>query len=384
MPEFSEFPEPDEAGTTQVRISVRPSRAAGVAAADWVHSLRVVEGADIGRRYRVAETPLAIGRRSTSGLVVPDTEVSGQHCSIRSVAGETALEVTDLGSTNGTFAAGRRVRGRARLADGGLLQVGRSVLVHECRSRAEMERAEQTDRDLERARHYVESLLPLPIREGPVRTDWFFRPSATLGGDAFGYFRLDARRFAGYVIDVAGHGVGVAMHTVSLMNVLRQRALRDTDFADPAQVLTRLNAMFQMDEHDGLCFTMWYGVYDTEARSLAYASAGHHPALLHQAGQARLQRLCTRSLPLGALAESVYRAEQVAVAAGGQLFLFSDGLFEVTDRAGRQWSLDDVVPYFDALAPGDDQPAGLYRSIRKAVGDGPLVDDCSIVSVTFL
>ncbi len=378
------LPDPDDTGTTQIRVPVRQPASADRATVDWVHSLRVLEGNEIGRRHRVVEPPLQIGRRAGNGLVIPDSEVSSNHCEVRAVAGQRWLEVIDRGSTNGTYAGGRRVHGSARLDDGELLQVGRHVLVHECRSRAEMEQAEAADRELDRARHYVESLLPAPMREGPVRTEWFFRPSAMLGGDAFGYLRLGADLFAGYLIDVTGHGVGVAMHTVSVMNVLRQRALPETDFADPAQVLARLNAMFQMEEHDGLCFTMWYGVYDQRSRSLAFASAGHHPALLRAPGGGPVQRLATRSLPLGALADTRYAATRVPVAPGSQLHLFSDGLFEVTDLDGRTWTLDDVLPLIDALPSGDDAPARLYRTVRAATGNRPLDDDCSIVHVTFL
>ena len=84
-----------------------------------------------------------------------------------------------------------------------------------------------------------------------------------------------------YLLDVSGHGVGAAMHSVSVLNVLRQRAIPQTDFKDPVQVVANLNAMFQMDRHDDQYFTMWYGVYDV-ARPNAdvRVSAGHHPAYL--------------------------------------------------------------------------------------------------------
>ncbi len=72
-----------------------------------------------------------MGRRSNCDLVLDDTEVSSQHCTVRAVAGEWALVVTDLSSTNGTYAAGRRVRASARLGVGSMLQIGRHVLVHE-------------------------------------------------------------------------------------------------------------------------------------------------------------------------------------------------------------------------------------------------------------
>ena len=66
---------------------------------------------------------------------------------------------------------------------------------------------------------YVLSLLPAPISSGPVHVDWHFQPSAQLGGDAFGYYWLDPGTFIFYLMDVSGHGVGPAMHSVTVMNV---------------------------------------------------------------------------------------------------------------------------------------------------------------------
>jgi serine phosphatase RsbU (regulator of sigma subunit) len=364
--------------STSARAQVRP-----LPAIDWVHSLRVVAGAGVGQRHRIGADSLTVGRRADNAIPLSDSEVSSLHCSVRALAGEDALEVTDQQSTNGTFVNGRRVRGVARLPDRGLLQVGGHVLLHEFRSRQDMELAEQSDRDLARARHYVEALLPPPISNGPVRTEWFFRPSAMLGGDAFGVLDLGGGRFAGYVIDVCGHGVGAAMHTVSVMSVLRQRTLPECDLAAPAQVLSRLNSMFQMEAHDGLYFTMWYGVYDAGTRHLRYSSAGHHPSYLRGGAKAPLQPLATRSLAIGVMPDSAYRTERLAIAAGERLYLFSDGLFEVTCPDGRVWSLADLLPLIEGSDTQPGEPDRLYRAVRKATGDGPLEDDCSIVTVTF-
>ena len=36
----------------------------------------------------------------------------------------------------------------------------------------------------------VKRILPLPIPEGVIRTNWRFIPSTSLGGDAFGYHKI--------------------------------------------------------------------------------------------------------------------------------------------------------------------------------------------------
>mgnify|MGYP003694786291 CR=1 FL=1 len=66
-----------------------------------------------------------------------------------------------------------------------------------------------------------------------------------------------------------------ALLSVAAINVIRSAGLRDTDFLDPGQVLSSLNEAFQMESHNNMFFTIWYGVYDVAARSIRHASGGH-------------------------------------------------------------------------------------------------------------
>lgn len=348
------------------------------------HFLVAVEGERAGQRIRLGSQPLRLGRSPACDFIVPDTEASGLHCDVSAAAADTEALVTDLRSTNGTFVEGRRVEGSARLPSGALLQVGRHVFRHEWLFKGEAHKVEEFGRDIEKARHYVQALLPPRITEGPVLTDWVFEPSTQLGGDAFGYQRLGEGLFAGYLIDVSGHGVGAAMHSVSVMNIMRQRALPGTDFTDPGQVLASLNTTFQMDEHDGLYFSIWYGVYDTAARVLRYASGGHHPAFIATPGQPGASPLKTRNLIIGAMPGSKFSSEQVTVAPGSRLYVFSDGVFEIETRQGTQWALADVLPLLEGPAePGVAESERLYRAVRAAARPGPLDDDFSMLVVTF-
>jgi sigma-B regulation protein RsbU (phosphoserine phosphatase) len=127
--------------------------------------------------------------------------------------------------------------------------------------------------ELAEAAAYVQSQLPAPL-EGAVHTDWRFLPSAQLGGDAFDYFWLDDDHFAFYLLDVSSHGVGAALLSISVMNLLRTRALPRTDFRDAAAVLASLNDAFQMDRQNNMFFTFAYGVFDKAHRRLATRAVG--------------------------------------------------------------------------------------------------------------
>ena len=124
--------------------------------------------------------------------------------------------------------------------------------------------------ELNRAARYVQSLLPPKLASGPVTIDWKFVPSSQLAGDMFGYQWIDRTHLGIYLLDVSGHGVGSALLAVSAANVLSGPTMPGTDLRNPGAVVTRLNEMFQMDRQDGKYFTIWYGVFDTEARALAY------------------------------------------------------------------------------------------------------------------
>ena len=365
----------DDGERTMIRTTRRgqPAQPRG----QWVHYLVYADEFGATQRLRlVVLMPVRVGRRAPCELVLRDTEISGVHCELL-LQGDV-LTVSDRDSTNGTFVDGRRVFAPEVLPHGGVLQVGRQVMKHEFRDEAELAQSQELDRDLARASQYLQSLLPQPLRAGPTRVEWYFQPSARVGGDGFGYHALDGDRLVMYLVDVSGHGVGAAMHVVSVLNTLRLQNLPGTDFANPGQVLARLNAMFQMDDHGGMFFTIWYGVLHQPSGRLDYASAGHHPAYVLRSHA--LVPLQTPNLVIGAMPDMPFTADDAVLAPGEKLYLFSDGVFEIVTRDGRDWGLSEFLELLgrphDA---GVSEPEHLFGVVRGLARDGPLDDDFSIM-----
>ncbi len=290
----------------------------------------------------------------------------------------------DMQSTNGTFLDGEPLSSAVILKEGSRLQMGGQVLKYERRSRADVKKAQELDRDIQKASDYVLSLLPAPITSGPVRVAWRFAPSAQLGGDAFGYYWLDPNTFVFYLVDVSGHGVGSAMHSVSVLNVLRQRALPNVDFRNPAEVLASLNARFPSDSHGGMYFTMWYGVYDIGTRALTYGSAGHGPAFLVPEDRKEAQPVGAPALMIGLLPDQTYDVLQTTLPPASTLFLFSDGAYEIVTKDDSRWELSDFVPLLTEPAiAGTTEADRVYQSVKQAAAPGPFEDDFSLVVLTF-
>lgn len=351
-------------------------------AGDRLHCLEYSLSADSEERHVIGPLGLKIGRTSPADIVIADSEVSRGHCMV-TIVGEDVV-VADLGSTNGTYVDGTRVTAPTVLPVGSVLQVGNRSIKHEWRTSSEIKQSDDFNRELKMAASYVRALLPEPVTDQSIRARWTYLPSAKLGGDAFGYGHLRDELFVCYLVDVAGHGAGAAMHAVAIMNQLRQHALPNTDMADPAAVLRRLNELFQMDEHAGLYFTIWYGVYDGATRRLEYASGGHHASYLVSRDRSEAMPLRTRNTLIGAMPGIQYKSDSLIVPNGHRLFIFSDGVYEIIDKDGKQWGIADFVALLQN-GPEDhaEETNRLYREVCARARPDTLDDDFSLVMLTF-
>jgi phosphoserine phosphatase RsbU/P len=253
-----------------------------------------------------------------------------------------------------------------------------------------LESQQRLANEMKQAAHYVQSLLPDKLRKGDVRTDWRFVPSAELGGDSFGYHWLDDDHFAFYLLDVSGHGVGSALLSVSAMNALRSQALPQTDFRVPGQVLGALNNAFQMDQQNGLFFTIWYGVYHKPTRRIDYAGGGHPPVLLfngQSADQAALEILEAGGPMIGAVPDLEFKTATTSLGSFAKLFLYSDGVYEIERTDTSMWPFNEFIEFMKKGPhdiAGDSKMDRLIAYDREIQGREEFVDDCSIVEMQFV
>jgi sigma-B regulation protein RsbU (phosphoserine phosphatase) len=241
--------------------------------------------------------------------------------------------------------------------------------------------------EINNAARYVKSLLPRPLKS-EYAIDWRFVPSVHLGGDMFGYHWIDPEHFALYLLDVSGHGVGSSLLAVSAANVLSGRSLADTDFRDPAQVLSRLNDVFQMERQDNKYFTIWYGVLHKKTRQLAYSNGGHPDALLFtgpDVASATLHHLSSTDPVIGMLPEGMpFENRTVQLGDYAHLLVYSDGLFEIEQPDGVMWQFPQFVEYVSDLLPrGQPLVETLLTKARTLRGGDQFADDCSVVEAQF-
>lgn len=241
--------------------------------------------------------------------------------------------------------------------------------------------------ELMEAAEYVRSLLPTPLHE-KVRIDSRFVPSRQLGGDCFDYYWLDPDYLAIYLLDVSGHGLGAALPSISVLNLLRSQSMDGVNFYQPSHVLSALNEAFQMDYQNDKYFTIWYGVYNKAKRQLIYSSAGHPPAILvsgQEHNTLKISKLKTVSLPIGMMPDTKFTNQRCDVEQFSSLYIFSDGIYEIHQEDGEIWGLDAFV---DLLTQhrSEIQAQGLdyiLSQIRTFQPRDAFDDDLSLLQVSF-
>lgn len=244
----------------------------------------------------------------------------------------------------------------------------------------------QLEKELTEAADYVRSLLPLPMT-GKVAIDARFIPSRQLGGDCFDYYWLDPDYLAIYLLDVSGHGLGAALPSVSVMNLLRSQSLPNVNFYHPSEVLKALNETFQMSEQHDRYFTIWYGVYNQAKRQLFYASAGHPPAILVTANSDQtvdIKLLKTPNLPIGMLSDTRFGYERCDIADPSTLYIFSDGAYEILLPDQTTWGLDAFIELLEVYCQSDRCHLDLIlQHIRQLNTQETFSDDLSLLQINF-
>jgi sigma-B regulation protein RsbU (phosphoserine phosphatase) len=162
-----------------------------------------------------------------------------------------------------------------------------------------------------------------------------------LAGDWFDVVPLGPDRVALVVGDVAGHGPAPAVFALRLQGSLASALVAG---ADPAQALAAVTTL--LGETGELFASVFIAVVDLTGQCLAYANAGHPPAVLTVGGRGRPMR--TVALPLtgpivsGPPLAGGWQTVSHPFRAGDLLLIYTDGLTEARDGSGQEFGLGRI------------------------------------------
>jgi phosphoserine phosphatase RsbU/P len=234
-------------------------------------------------------------------------------------------------------------------------------------------------RELENAQIIQRGLLPssMPTIDG-CQMAAIWRPASAFGGDCYDALSFSGTRAAISIGDVAGKGLPAALLMANLQASVRAFA---TNEAPSSVVVERANRALCRHTPLDRFVTFFYGVIDTDRRTLHYTNAGHNfPILVRADGS--IERLATGGLVLGVAADARYEQDSVTLRSGDRLVLFTDGITEAEARDGSEFGDDRLVA--TVLAHRDRSPWRLVDAIVDRVCDytgGVFRDDATLVAV---
>jgi serine phosphatase RsbU (regulator of sigma subunit) len=216
--------------------------------------------------------------------------------------------------------------------------------------------------ELEVAREIQLAMLPKgTYRAGDIAICGITRPANTVGGDFYDVLPLPDGRIIVTLGDVAGKGSPAALLMALLLAVLR--TLVDENLPAPALV-ERLNVQICRHSPSSRFITLFYAVYSPSTGILTYVNAGQNPPMIRRR-DGRYERLGSTGVALGMFDHSTFNAIDTTLAPGETLVLYSDGITEAEDPAGRPFEESGLELVVERYA--QEEPAEIGVQVLKAV-----------------
>lgn len=246
------------------------------------------------------------------------------------------------------------------------------------RKQADSERRRQSELDI--AATVQQKLFPRAAR--PLRTvDYAGHCVAArgVGGDYYDFLELGQDSLGFVLADVSGKGIPAALLMANLQACFRTQAAAGS--RNPAELLDAVHRHFYSSTGSDRFATLFFGSYDDRTRRMRYANCGHcAPLLLRANGE--LARLDPTATMLGAFEDWNCVEEQVSLAPGDTLLLYSDGVTEAANAAGDEFGEERLLRTLRESQAST--AADLVRRVVDAVSafsDASLADDVTVVAL---
>jgi len=199
-----------------------------------------------------------------------------------------------------------------------------------------------------------------------------------VGGDYYDFLELESGRLGLALADVAGKGFPAALLMASLQASLRSRAL--PDLLDLPRQLRAVSQLLYRTSDTNRFATLFLGIYDDSTRRLFYANCGHNPPVLLRAAGPR-ERLAPTGPALGLLEGWDGEAQDLLLAPGDLLAVFSDGITETFDARDEEFGEERLIALLSTHSGGglDALADRVFETVRAFGGSGEQQDDQTLL-----
>lgn len=248
----------------------------------------------------------------------------------------------------------------------------------------ELQTREVLEKELSIARNIQRSFLTeVPQKVCGVDISVAMDTARHVGGDLYDFVQFSDGRVGLMVGDVSGKGVPAALFMAQVISKFRYFV---NICSTPAQTLKELNQDISRDSKSGLFVTMAYLIYNPAERALSLASGGHLPPLIFRNAQLLKKIEVSEGIPLGLMEGADFTQQELNLAQGDIVLLYSDGVTEAWDKKGREFGEEGLIQALTGRHDLSSRQAVqvLKSSIGVFVGRTPQHDDITIMALKAL
>jgi phosphoserine phosphatase RsbU/P len=216
---------------------------------------------------------------------------------------------------------------------------------------------ENLERDLAAARLTQQSLIP---QKAPALPGWdiasVYRPVIQVGGDIYGWLRLNDGRTLFWIADATGHGAAAALLT-TLAKLLFHHG--SAEHAQPSQIMEAVNNDFRAIFGARSFMTAMCVALDPETGKASVIGAGHPPLIVLREGRTG-ELIKSVAPPLGLAESRRFSETAIELGPGDGFFLHTDGLYVFSQRKKERWTPERVQAL---LVDGDGDAQELLERV---------------------
>ena len=237
------------------------------------------------------------------------------------------------------------------------------------------------DRELQLARQIQKTFLPekLPTLAGyDLAAEW--QTARQVGGDFYDVFELSPGVFGLTIADVSDKGLPASLYMTVSRTLIRARAL---ELESPARSLEKVNHILQLDSSDGFFVTVFYAIIQLESGKVTYCVAGHNPPFLVLPAQGTVRQLNKGGIALGMMDPIQLEDQELVLAPGDGLVLFTDGITETFSPEGESFGDNRLKIRLESLLgePAKRIIEGIGQTLDEFRADRDLDDDYTLLVI---
>ncbi len=244
----------------------------------------------------------------------------------------------------------------------------------------ERERDYLRARELEIAKQVQSQLFPQKVRPlGTLEYAGDCIQARSVGGDYYDFLDMGPGRLGLALADISGKGMSAALLMANLQANVRSQYMMGVN--DLPELLQAINHLFYESSDAAHFATFFFGCYKEATRQFRYANCGHNPPFLLRVNGA-VERLGATATPLGIFQEWKCSIEEITLAPGDTLVIFSDGVTEAMSNEGVQFGDERLLETLRAsrYLPASELLTAILNNIRQFSGSEQQDDRTLVVA----